>query len=171
MAQLLRPLDVRDAPPGVMSPLMPPRLCYNFLWYSGLLLRVLRAADVLGCDAADDPSLGCPVEYIDLRGTSVDSPAVCKYTGECCSGFCNCARFVLQACHGAALAQGTSTTAMTGNMAGIKPLCLVSNQRSERAASNKWLHSCLLSNWTSPYNNAGCVALDARSCMHTMPNC
>ncbi len=34
------------------------------------------------CGAADDPSLGCPVEYIDLRGTSVDSPAVCKYTGK-----------------------------------------------------------------------------------------
>ena len=31
--------------------------------------------------AADDPSLGCPVEYIDLRGTSIDNPAVCKYTG------------------------------------------------------------------------------------------
>lgn len=66
---------------------MPPRLCYNLLWSSGLLLRVLRAADGLGRDAADDPSLGCPVEYIDLRGTSVDSPAVCKYTGKCYSGF------------------------------------------------------------------------------------
>lgn len=31
--------------------------------------------------AADDPALGCPVEYIDLRGTSIDNPAVCKYTG------------------------------------------------------------------------------------------
>ena len=30
---------------------------------------------------SDDPALGCPVEYIDLRGTSVDNPAVCKYTG------------------------------------------------------------------------------------------
>jgi NADH dehydrogenase (ubiquinone) Fe-S protein 6 len=29
----------------------------------------------------DDPSLGCPVEYIDLRGTSKENPAVCKYTG------------------------------------------------------------------------------------------
>lgn len=31
--------------------------------------------------AGDDPALGCPVEYIDLRGTSYDNPAVCKYTG------------------------------------------------------------------------------------------
>ena len=30
---------------------------------------------------SEDPALGCPVEYIDLRGTSVDKPAVCKYTG------------------------------------------------------------------------------------------
>ena len=30
---------------------------------------------------AEDPALGAPVEYIDLRGTSYDSPAVCKYTG------------------------------------------------------------------------------------------
>lgn len=27
------------------------------------------------------PGLGCPVEYINLRGTSRDNPAVCKYTG------------------------------------------------------------------------------------------
>ncbi|KAK9839418.1 hypothetical protein WJX81_000954 [Elliptochloris bilobata] len=39
--------------------------------------RCLSAA----AKAADDPSLGCPVEYIDLRGTSIDQPAVCKYTG------------------------------------------------------------------------------------------
>ena len=32
-------------------------------------------------NAADDPGLGCPVEYIDLRGTSREKPAVCKYTG------------------------------------------------------------------------------------------
>jgi hypothetical protein len=31
--------------------------------------------------AADDPLLGCPVEYISLKGTSYDKPAVCKYTG------------------------------------------------------------------------------------------
>jgi hypothetical protein len=31
--------------------------------------------------AADDPNLGCPVEYISLKGTSADKPAVCKYTG------------------------------------------------------------------------------------------
>jgi len=29
----------------------------------------------------DDPSLGCPVEYISLKGTTKDNPAVCKYTG------------------------------------------------------------------------------------------
>jgi hypothetical protein len=29
----------------------------------------------------DDPNLGCPVEYISLKGTSYDKPAVCKYTG------------------------------------------------------------------------------------------
>ena len=31
--------------------------------------------------AEGDPALGCPVEYIDLKGTSIDKPAVCKYTG------------------------------------------------------------------------------------------
>eukprot|EP00798_Chlamydomonas_sp_ICE-L_P003495 gene3495-13561_t len=31
--------------------------------------------------AADDPLLGCPVEYINLKGTSKENPAVCKYTG------------------------------------------------------------------------------------------
>jgi NADH dehydrogenase (ubiquinone) Fe-S protein 6 len=29
----------------------------------------------------DDPQLGCPVEYIDLRGSTAERPAVCKYTG------------------------------------------------------------------------------------------
>eukprot|EP00193_Tetraselmis_chui_P020355 CAMPEP_0177772842 /NCGR_PEP_ID=MMETSP0491_2-20121128/12501_1 /TAXON_ID=63592 /ORGANISM="Tetraselmis chuii, Strain PLY429" /LENGTH=137 /DNA_ID=CAMNT_0019290805 /DNA_START=37 /DNA_END=450 /DNA_ORIENTATION=- len=29
----------------------------------------------------EDPTLGCPVEYIDLRDTSYEKPAVCKYTG------------------------------------------------------------------------------------------
>lgn len=29
----------------------------------------------------DDPALGCPVEYINLKGTTRDNPAVCKYTG------------------------------------------------------------------------------------------
>lgn len=29
----------------------------------------------------DDPALGCPVEYITLKGTSREHPAVCKYTG------------------------------------------------------------------------------------------
>ena len=32
-------------------------------------------------DAAEDPALGAPVEYIDLRGSTYDSPVVCKYTG------------------------------------------------------------------------------------------
>eukprot|EP00884_Botryococcus_braunii_P003479 jgi/Botrbrau1/13131/Bobra.0187s0086.1 len=36
---------------------------------------------VVASYGADDPALGCPVEYIDLRGTSIDNPAVCKYTG------------------------------------------------------------------------------------------
>lgn len=31
--------------------------------------------------AADDPALGAPVEYIDLRGTTREKPATCKYTG------------------------------------------------------------------------------------------
>ena len=31
--------------------------------------------------AADDPAMGAPVEYIDLRGTTRDTPATCKYTG------------------------------------------------------------------------------------------
>jgi NADH dehydrogenase (ubiquinone) Fe-S protein 6 len=30
---------------------------------------------------ADDPALGCPVEYINLKGTTEEKPAVCKYTG------------------------------------------------------------------------------------------
>lgn len=29
----------------------------------------------------DDPNLGCPVEYIDLKGSSKENPVVCKYTG------------------------------------------------------------------------------------------
>ena len=31
--------------------------------------------------AGEDPALGCPVEYINLRGTTREDPAVCKYTG------------------------------------------------------------------------------------------
>lgn len=30
----------------------------------------------------EDPALGCPVEYLDLKGTSYDNPAICKYTGD-----------------------------------------------------------------------------------------
>jgi len=36
---------------------------------------------VVASYGSDDPALGCPVEYINLRGTSKDNPAVCKYTG------------------------------------------------------------------------------------------
>lgn len=36
---------------------------------------------ILHALTADDPLLGCPVEYINLRGTSKEDPAVCKYTG------------------------------------------------------------------------------------------
>ena len=31
--------------------------------------------------AGEDPALGAPVEYINLKGTTYDNPAVCKYTG------------------------------------------------------------------------------------------
>eukprot|EP00878_Enallax_costatus_P003006 GHUV01003204.1.p1 GENE.GHUV01003204.1~~GHUV01003204.1.p1 ORF type:complete len:161 (+),score=45.35 GHUV01003204.1:187-669(+) len=36
---------------------------------------------VVASYGSDDPALGCPVEYINLKGTSYDHPAVCKYTG------------------------------------------------------------------------------------------
>ncbi|KIZ02812.1 NADH:ubiquinone oxidoreductase 16.3 kDasubunit [Monoraphidium neglectum] len=36
---------------------------------------------VVASYGSDDPNLGCPVEYISLKGTSYDKPAVCKYTG------------------------------------------------------------------------------------------
>lgn len=36
---------------------------------------------VVASYGSDDPNLGCPVEYISLKGTSIDKPAVCKYTG------------------------------------------------------------------------------------------
>ncbi|KAK9798177.1 hypothetical protein WJX73_007944 [Symbiochloris irregularis] len=36
---------------------------------------------VVASYGSDDPNLGCPVEYIDLKGTSKENPAVCKYTG------------------------------------------------------------------------------------------
>ena len=48
------------------------------------LCRVLRHPHAWpNCSPAadDDPALGCPVEYINLKGTSRDNPAVCKYTG------------------------------------------------------------------------------------------
>ncbi|GBF97119.1 hypothetical protein Rsub_10130 [Raphidocelis subcapitata] len=36
---------------------------------------------VVASHGSDDPNLGCPVEYISLKGTSYEKPAVCKYTG------------------------------------------------------------------------------------------
>lgn len=36
---------------------------------------------VVASTGSSDPGLGCPVEYIDLRGTTREKPAVCKYTG------------------------------------------------------------------------------------------
>ena len=33
------------------------------------------------CIAGEDVALGAPVEYIQLKGTTYDAPAVCKYTG------------------------------------------------------------------------------------------
>ncbi|WPT15483.1 NADH dehydrogenase [ubiquinone] iron-sulfur protein 6 [Picochlorum sp. SENEW3] len=36
---------------------------------------------VVASTGSDDASLGCPVEYISLKGTSKENPAVCKYTG------------------------------------------------------------------------------------------
>lgn len=36
---------------------------------------------VVASTGVEDPALGCPVEFIDLRGTSKERPAVCKYTG------------------------------------------------------------------------------------------
>jgi hypothetical protein len=34
-----------------------------------------------GGDNDEMDALGCPVEYIDLRGSTYENPAVCKYTG------------------------------------------------------------------------------------------
>lgn len=35
----------------------------------------------VACYGVEDPALGAPVQYINLKGTTRDSPAVCKYTG------------------------------------------------------------------------------------------
>lgn len=40
----------------------------------------LRVAST-GTDGGESDGLGCPIEYIDLRGTTPENPAVCKYTG------------------------------------------------------------------------------------------
>jgi len=45
-----------------------------------LKCKGLRVASC-GGDDVDLPALGCPIEYIDLRGTTAQRPAVCKYTG------------------------------------------------------------------------------------------
>jgi NADH dehydrogenase (ubiquinone) Fe-S protein 6 len=34
-----------------------------------------------GGPSDDVTALGCPMEYIDLRGSTPEKPAVCKYTG------------------------------------------------------------------------------------------
>jgi NADH dehydrogenase (ubiquinone) Fe-S protein 6 len=39
-------------------------------------------APVVASTGGGDPALGCPVEYINLRGTTRENPAVCKYTGD-----------------------------------------------------------------------------------------
>ena len=54
-------------------------------------MELLREMPVIKCkglkvasrggDDPDLPALGCPIEYIDLRGTTPEKPAVCKYTG------------------------------------------------------------------------------------------
>ena len=49
-------------------------------WIAATLPIKVHGA-VAASTGSDDPALGCPVEYIDLRGTSIDNPAVCKYTG------------------------------------------------------------------------------------------
>lgn len=36
---------------------------------------------VVASYGVDDPSLGCPVEYINLKGSSRENPKFCKYTG------------------------------------------------------------------------------------------
>jgi NADH dehydrogenase (ubiquinone) Fe-S protein 6 len=36
---------------------------------------------VVASNGGDEPGLGSPVEYIDLRGTTLEAPAVCKYSG------------------------------------------------------------------------------------------
>lgn len=36
---------------------------------------------VVASYGTDDPALGCPAEYINLRGSTKENPAVCKYTG------------------------------------------------------------------------------------------
>jgi NADH dehydrogenase (ubiquinone) Fe-S protein 6 len=36
---------------------------------------------VVASYGSENPALGCPVEYISLKGTSKEHPAVCKYTG------------------------------------------------------------------------------------------
>mmetsp|Transcript_965 Transcript_965/g.2304 ORF Transcript_965/g.2304 Transcript_965/m.2304 type:complete len:165 (+) Transcript_965:42-536(+) len=42
---------------------------------------ILVEGPVVASYGSDDPALGCPVEFINLKGTSYENPAVCKYTG------------------------------------------------------------------------------------------
>mmetsp|Transcript_28196 Transcript_28196/g.71901 ORF Transcript_28196/g.71901 Transcript_28196/m.71901 type:complete len:151 (-) Transcript_28196:273-725(-) len=42
---------------------------------------ILVEGPVVASYGSEDPSLGCPVEYINLKGSSKERPAVCKYTG------------------------------------------------------------------------------------------
>lgn len=37
--------------------------------------------NVVASYGSDNPALGCPVEYINVKGTTKENPAVCKYTG------------------------------------------------------------------------------------------
>lgn len=36
---------------------------------------------VVACRGSDHPSLGAPVSYLDLRGSTFEKPVTCKYTG------------------------------------------------------------------------------------------
>eukprot|EP00199_Chlamydomonas_sp_CCMP681_P003227 CAMPEP_0119108868 /NCGR_PEP_ID=MMETSP1180-20130426/15885_1 /TAXON_ID=3052 ORGANISM="Chlamydomonas cf sp, Strain CCMP681" /NCGR_SAMPLE_ID=MMETSP1180 /ASSEMBLY_ACC=CAM_ASM_000741 /LENGTH=151 /DNA_ID=CAMNT_0007094539 /DNA_START=94 /DNA_END=549 /DNA_ORIENTATION=+ len=42
---------------------------------------ILVEGPVVASHGTEDPTLGCPTEYINLKGTSKEHPAVCKYTG------------------------------------------------------------------------------------------
>ncbi len=85
-APLWRLLDVRQFPPARDL----PQILYLNVLRSLVVLCTTERFGLKNCKglicclliAADDPALGAPVEYIDLRGTSYDNPMVCKYTGQ-----------------------------------------------------------------------------------------